>query len=167
MLVSFECGVGTKGGTVERIAITDEVLGYRRECLGIPWGQGQRGYAFLQRDGAPVMKKIEAVVQPFTVDEVKDALMALGVGGVTVTEVRRAGHESDRSRDHSDAAETTDFVPKAAVEVVVADRDVASVVSAICQVAQTGLAGDGTVFVLPVSAAIRIRTGETGEAVLW
>jgi nitrogen regulatory protein P-II 1 len=113
------------------------------------------------------MKKIEAVVQPFTVDEVKDALMALGVGGVTVTEVRRAEHESDRSRDHPDAAETTDFVPKAAVEVVVADRDVASVVSAICHVARTGLAGDGTVFVLPVSAAIRIRTGETGEAVLW
>ena len=167
MASSRECGVGTKGGTVERIAITDEVLGHRRECSGTPWGRAAGRTPSPQRDGAPVMKKIEAIVQPFTVDEVKDALMALGVGGVTVTEVRRAGHESDRSRDHPDAAETTDFVPKAAVEVVVADRDVASVVSAICQVARTGLAGDGTVFVLPVSAAIRIRTGETAEAVLW
>ena len=113
------------------------------------------------------MKKIETVIQPVTVDEVKDALIALGIGGVTVTEVRHARHESDRNRDHPDAADTTDLVPKAAVEVVVADGDVASVVSAICRVARTELAGDGTVFVLPVSAAIRIRTGETGEAVLW
>lgn len=112
------------------------------------------------------MKKIEAVIRPFTVDDVKDALMALGVSGITVTEVRGSGHESDRIRDHPDMEDTADLVPKAAVEVVVADDDVASVVSAICQVARTELAGDGHVFVLPVSAAIRIRTGEAGEAAL-
>jgi nitrogen regulatory protein P-II 1 len=114
------------------------------------------------------MKKIEAVIRPFTVDDVKDALMALGVGGITVTEVRGSGHESDRIRDHPDAEDPADhLIPKAAVEVVVGDDLVASVVSAICQVARTGLAGDGKVFILPVSAAIRIRTGEAGEAVLF
>ena len=112
------------------------------------------------------MKKIEAVIRPFTVDDVKDALMGLGVGGITVTEVRGSGHESNRITDHPDAEYTGDLVPKAAVEVVVADDDVASVVSTICQVARTGRAGDGKVFVLPVSGAIRIRTGETGEGVL-
>jgi nitrogen regulatory protein P-II 1 len=96
----------------------------------------------------------------------KDALMGLGVGGITVTEVRGSGHESDRIRDHPNAEYKVDLVPKAAVEVVVADDDVASVVATICQVARTGLVGDGKVFVLPVSAAIRIRTGETGEGVL-
>lgn len=125
-----------------------------------------RESASSHRDGARLMKKIEAVIRPFTVDDVKDALMALGVGGITVTEVRGSGHESDRITDQSDAEYTADLVPKAAVEVVVADDAVVSVVATICQVARTGLVGDGKVFVLPVSAAIRIRTGETGEGVL-
>jgi nitrogen regulatory protein P-II 1 len=112
------------------------------------------------------MKKIEAVIRPFMVDDVKDALIALGVGGMTVTDVRGFGNESDRIGRHSDAEPTADLVPKAAVEVVVADDVLASVVSVICQVGRTWHAGDGHVFVLPVSAAIRIRTGETGEAVL-
>jgi nitrogen regulatory protein P-II 1 len=112
------------------------------------------------------MKKIEAVIRPFTVDDVTDALIALGVGGLTVTEVRGCGSESDRIEQHADAEYTTDLVPKAVVEVVVADDVVASVVGTICQVARTEFAGDEHVFVLPVSAAIRIRTGESGEGVL-
>lgn len=112
------------------------------------------------------MKKIEAVIRPFTVDDVTDALIALGVGGLTVTEVRGSANESDRIEHHPDAEYTTDLIPKAVVEVVVADDVVASVVGTICQVARTELAGDGHVFVLPVSAAIRIRTGEAGEGVI-
>jgi nitrogen regulatory protein PII len=106
------------------------------------------------------------VIRPFTVDDVTDALLALGVGGLTVTEVHGSGNESDRTAHHLDAEYTADLVPKAVVEVVVADDVVASVVATICQVARTELGEDGTVFVLPVSAAIRIRTGEAGEAVL-
>ena len=112
------------------------------------------------------MKKVEAVIRPFTVDNVKDALIALGVGGITVTEVRGSGHESDRIGNHPDAEDTADLVPKAAVEVIVPDDDVASVVSVICEAARTGRPGDGKVFVLPVSAAIRIRTGEGGRPML-
>jgi nitrogen regulatory protein P-II 1 len=112
------------------------------------------------------MKKIEAVIKPFMVDDLKDALIALGVGGMTVTEVRGFGDEPDRIGCCSDAECTADLVPKAAVEVVVADDILASVVSVICRVGRTWHGGDGQVFVLPVSAAIRIRTGERGEAVL-
>jgi nitrogen regulatory protein P-II 1 len=111
------------------------------------------------------MKKIEAVIRPFTVDSVKEALIALGVGGLTVTEVRGSGSEADQTAHHPDAEDATALVPKAAVEVVVADEVVAAVVATICRVARTELAGDGHVVVLPVSAAIRIRTGEAGEAV--
>ena len=112
------------------------------------------------------MKKIEAVIRPFTVDDVTDALIALGVGGLTVTEVHASGNGSDWTEHRVDADSTTDLVPKAVVEVVVADDVVASVVGTICQVARAEFAGDGHVFVLPVSAAIRIRTGEAGEGVL-
>jgi nitrogen regulatory protein PII len=112
------------------------------------------------------MKKIEAVIRPFTVDDVTEALIALGVGGLTGTEVRGSGNEADWTEHRVDADYTTDLVPKAAVEVVVADDVVAAVVATICRVARTEFAGDGHVFVLPVSAAIRIRTGEAGEGVL-
>lgn len=112
------------------------------------------------------MKKIEAVIRPFTVDDVTDALIALGVGGLTVTEVHASGNGSDWTEHHSDEEYTTDLVPKALVEVVVADDVVGAAIATICRVARTELAGDGHVFVLPVSAAIRIRTGEAGEAVL-
>lgn len=119
--------------------------------------------AAARRDGACLMKKIEAVIRPFTVDDVTEALIALGVGGLTVTEVRGSGNETDRTEHHLEAEHTTDLVPKAVVEVVVADDVVAAAIATICQMARTELAGDGYVFVLPVSAAIRIRTGEVGE----
>ena len=126
----------------------------------------RRGRASRIRHGACLVKKIEAVIRPFMVDDLKDALIALGVGGMTVTEVHGVGDESDRITAGLDADPRGDLVPKAAVEVVVADDVLASVVSVICQVGRSWRAGDGQVFVLPVSAAMRISTGERGEAIL-
>jgi nitrogen regulatory protein P-II 1 len=98
---------------------------------------------------------------------VKDALTALGVGGMTVSDVRGVGHQPEHT--HHDAAGveyTIDLLPRTKVEVVVADDLVESVVTTICKVAWTGSPGDGKVFVLPVMAAIRIRTGEIGQSAL-
>ena len=110
------------------------------------------------------MKKVEAVIRPFKVDEVKDALTVLGVGGMTVSKVRGVGREPERTGHYGGAEYTIDLLPKAKVEVVVADDLVESVVSTICKAARTGSPGDGKVFVLPLGAVIRIRTGEAGEA---
>ncbi len=110
------------------------------------------------------MKKVEAVVRPFKVDEVKDALTRLGVGGMTLTEVRGVGREPEHTGHSGGADYTIDLLPKTKLEVVVADDLVESVVSVICKVARTGSPGDGKVFVLPLETVIRIRTGETGDA---
>ncbi len=110
------------------------------------------------------MKKVEAVVRRFKVDEVKDALTRLGVGGMTLTEVRGIGREPEHTGHSAGADYTIDLLPKAKLEVVVADHLVESVVSIICKVARTGSPGDGKVFVLPLGTVIRIRTGETGDA---
>jgi nitrogen regulatory protein P-II 1 len=112
------------------------------------------------------MKKIEAVIRPFKLDEVKDALTALGVGGMTVSEVRGVGHQPEHTHHHAGAEYTIDLLPRAKVEGVVADDLLESVVTTICKVAWTGSAGDGKVFVLPLMAAIRIRTGEMGTSAL-
>jgi nitrogen regulatory protein P-II 1 len=110
------------------------------------------------------MKKVEAVVRPFKVDEVKDALTRLGVGGMTVSEVRGIGREPEHTGHYGGADYTIDLLPKAKLEVVVAEDLVESVVFTICKVARTGSPGDGKVFVLPLMTVIRIRTGETGDA---
>jgi nitrogen regulatory protein P-II 1 len=110
------------------------------------------------------MKKVEAVVRPFKVDDVKDALSRLGVGGMTVSEVRGVGREPEHTGHYGGADYTIDLLPKAKIEVVVTDALVESVLSTICKVARTGSPGDGKVFVLPLIAVIRIRTGETGDA---
>ena len=112
------------------------------------------------------MKKIEAVIRPYKLDEVKDALTALGVGGMTVTEVRGVGHQPEYTHHHAGVEYTIDLLPRAKVEVVVVDQLVEPVVTTICKVAWTGSPGDGKVFVLPLLATIRIRTGETGKAAL-
>ena len=112
------------------------------------------------------MKKIEAVIRPFRVDEVKEAVTALGVGGMTVSDVRGFGREPERTAHRGGARYTIDLLPKAKLEVVVPDELVDSVISTICKVARTGSPGDGKVFVLSILAAIRIRTGEEGEAAL-
>jgi nitrogen regulatory protein P-II 1 len=112
------------------------------------------------------MKKIEAVIRLLKVDEVKDALVVLGVGGMTVTGVRGVGHQLTHSFRYGGAECRIDLLPRAKIEIVVADNLVEPVVATICKVAWTGSPGDGKVFVLPLMTATRIRTGEVGETAL-
>ena len=112
------------------------------------------------------MRKIEAIIKPFKLDDVKEALTELGVVGMTVTEVRGFGRQKGHTELYRGSEYTIDFLPKVKVEVVVADDIVDKVVSTICAAAKTGSIGDGKVFVLPMGEAIRIRTGEKGQAAI-
>jgi len=109
------------------------------------------------------MKKIEAIVKPFKLDDVKDALGEAGVHGLTVTEVKGYGRQKGHAESYRGAEYIVDFLPKVKIEVVVADGLVARVVEVIEQAARTGRIGDGKIFVTHVEEAIRIRTGERGE----
>ena len=109
------------------------------------------------------MKKIEAVIKPFKLDEVKDALGEVGVLGMTVTEVKGFGRTGGKREVYRGSAYVVDFVPKVKIEVVVADPLVVQVIDAIEKTARTGRIGDGKIFVTPVEESIRIRTGERGE----
>ena len=109
------------------------------------------------------MKKIEAVVKPFKLDEVREALSAIGVTGLTVTEVKGFGRQKGHTELYRGAEYVVDFLPKVKVEVVVADKLVESAIEAIIKAARTGKIGDGKIFVTSVEQVIRIRTGETGE----
>jgi nitrogen regulatory protein P-II 1 len=109
------------------------------------------------------MKKIEAVIKPFKLDEVKSALAVLGVQGMTVCEVKGFGRQKGHTEIYRGSEYQVDFLPKVKVEIVVADTQVASVVDAILKAAKTGKIGDGKIFVSAVEKAIRIRTGETDE----
>ncbi|MBK6846647.1 MAG: P-II family nitrogen regulator [Proteobacteria bacterium] len=112
------------------------------------------------------MKKIEAVIRPFKLDEVKESLSDLGVQGMTVTEVKGFGRTGGKMEVYRGSAYVVDFVPKVKVEVVVVDTLVAQVVEALIAAARTGRIGDGKIFVVPVEEVVRIRTGETGEQAL-
>ncbi len=109
------------------------------------------------------MKKIEAIVKPFKLEEVKDALSGVGIEGMTVTEVKGFGRQKGHTEIYRGSEYTVDFLPKLKLEVVVADSDVDSAVEAIVKAAKTGKIGDGKVFVSNVEEAIRIRTEEKGE----
>jgi len=109
------------------------------------------------------MKKIEAIIKPFKLDDVKEALTEIGVIGMTVMEVRGFGRQKGHTELYRGSEYTIDFLPKVKVELVVADSLVAKVVETIIAAAKTGSIGDGKVFVLPVEEAVRIRTGERGE----
>ncbi len=109
------------------------------------------------------MKKIEAIIKPFKLDEVKEGLAALGVKGMTVSEVKGFGRQKGHSEIYRGAEYNVDFVPKVKVEVVVAAEMVEKVVEVILTHARTGNIGDGKVFVLPLEGAYRIRTGEKGR----
>jgi nitrogen regulatory protein P-II 1 len=109
------------------------------------------------------MKKIEAIIKPFKLDEVKEALQEVGLPGITVTEVRGFGRQKGHTELYRGAEYTVDFLPKVKIELVVEDGMVERVVEAICQAAQTGRIGDGKIFISPVEDAIRIRTGERGD----
>ena len=112
------------------------------------------------------MKKIEAIIKPFKLDEVREALSEIGVSGLTVTEVKGFGRQKGHTELYRGAEYVVDFLPKIKVEVVVTDDRVAQVVDVIMETARTGKIGDGKIFVLPVVQVIRIRTGETdGNAI--
>ena len=112
------------------------------------------------------MKKIEAIIKPFKLDEVREALSEIGVSGLTVTEVKGFGRQKGHTELYRGAEYVVDFLPKLKVEVVVTDDRVAQVVDVIMETARTGKIGDGKIFVLPVEQVIRIRTGETdGNAI--
>ena len=112
------------------------------------------------------MKKIEAVIKPFKLDEVKTALSQIGVQGLTVSEVRGFGRQKGHKEQYRGTEYTVDLVPKVKIEVVVGDNSATAVVEAIGRAARTGEIGDGKIFVYPLEGVIRIRTGEKGEAAI-
>lgn len=108
------------------------------------------------------MKLVEAIVKPFKLDEVKDALNAIGIEGITVSEVKGFGRQKGHTELYRGAEYVVDFIPKVKLEVAVSDDLVAKVVEAIQNSAKTGRIGDGKIFIIPLEEAIRIRTGEHG-----
>ena len=109
------------------------------------------------------MKKIEAIIKPFKLDEVKDKLNDLGIQGITVTEVKGFGRQKGHTELYRGAEYVVDFLPKIKMEIVIADTQVENVVNAIVKAAQTGRIGDGKIFITNIEEAVRIRTGERGE----
>ena len=110
------------------------------------------------------MKKIEAVIKPFKLDEVREALSEMGVTGLTVTEVKGFGRQKGHTELYRGAEYVVDFLPKVKLEVIIADNLVEQVIDTIVKAARTGKIGDGKIFVTAVEQVVRIRTGETGEA---
>jgi nitrogen regulatory protein P-II 1 len=112
------------------------------------------------------MKKIEAIIKPFKLDDVREAIGEVGITGMTVTEVKGFGRQKGHTELYRGAEYVVDFLPKMRIEVVVADDQVERVVEAIVGAANTGKIGDGKVFVMPVEQAVRIRTSDAGEQAL-
>ena len=110
------------------------------------------------------MKKIEAIIKPFKLDDVKDALHEVGVSGITVTEVKGFGRQKGHTEIYRGSEYTVDFLPKMKLEIVLPDHLTDSAVDAIVKAARTGKIGDGKVFVSPIENAVRIRTEETGDS---
>jgi len=108
------------------------------------------------------VKKVEAIIKPFKLDEVKEALQEAGVQGITVTEAKGFGRQKGHTELYRGAEYVVDFLPKVKIEVVMSDEMVDRAVEAIRKAAQTGRIGDGKIFISPIEGAIRIRTGETG-----
>ena len=108
------------------------------------------------------MKKIEAIIKPFKLDEVKEALHGIGIQGMTVTEVKGFGRQKGHTELYRGAEYVVDFLPKIKIEIAIVDELLEKAVDAIVQAANTGRIGDGKIFVLPLEEAVRIRTGERG-----
>lgn len=109
------------------------------------------------------MKKVEAIIKPFKLDEVKDALNGIGIKGMTVTEVKGYGRQKGHTEIYRGAEYVVDFIPKIKLEIIVQDELVDQVIDAIVAAARTGKIGDGKIFVQPVERVVRVRTGETGS----
>ena len=112
------------------------------------------------------MKKIEAIIKPFKLDEVREALSDVGVTGLTVTEVKGFGRQKGHTELYRGAEYVVDFLPKIKIELVIADSAVEQAIEAIIKAARTGKIGDGKIFVTPVEQIVRIRTGETNESAI-
>ena len=112
------------------------------------------------------MKKIEAVIKPFKLDDVREALTEIGISGMTVSEVKGFGRQKGHTEIYRGAEYAVDFLPKVKVELVLADEDVERAIDIIVEIARSGKIGDGKIFVLPVEEVIRIRTGERAEAAI-
>ncbi|MGB4600284.1 MAG: P-II family nitrogen regulator [Trichlorobacter sp.] len=112
------------------------------------------------------MKKVEAIIKPFKLDEVKEALNEIGIQGITISEVKGFGRQKGHTELYRGAEYVVDFIPKIKLEIIVADGILSKVVESIEKAAKTGRIGDGKIFVTPVEAVVRIRTGETGEDAL-
>ena len=112
------------------------------------------------------MKKIEAVLKPFKLDEVREALSEVGITGLTVTEVKGFGRKKGHTELYRGAEYVVDFLPKVKIDVIVADKDMQIVIDAIIKAARTGKIGDGKIFVGEVEHVMRIRTGETGDSAI-
>ena len=112
------------------------------------------------------MKKIEAIIKPFKLDEVREALSDVGVTGLTVTEVKGFGRQKGHTELYRGAEYVVDFLPKIKIELVIADSSVEQAIEAIIKAARTGKIGDGKIFVTPVEQIVRIRTGETDESAI-
>jgi nitrogen regulatory protein P-II 1 len=112
------------------------------------------------------MKKIEAIIKPFKLDEVRESLSALGISGLTVTEVKGFGRQKGHTELYRGAEYVVDFLPKVKLELVIADEMLDAAIESIQKSAHTGKIGDGKIFVMPVEHVVRIRTGETNEAAI-
>ena len=112
------------------------------------------------------MKKLECIIRPFKLEEVKEALSNVGVRGMTVSEVRGFGRSRGHTELYRGSEYTIEFVPKLKIEIVVAEENVDKVVEAVQQAASTGKIGDGKIFIIPIDETIRIRTGERGPAAI-
>jgi nitrogen regulatory protein P-II 1 len=125
--------------------------------------EGESAYN-LARHSQSSMKKIEAIIKPFKLTEVKDALNDIGIQGMTVTEVKGFGRQKGHTEIYRGSEYTVDFLPKVKLDIVVADGLVKQALEVIVKAAHTGKIGDGKIFVIPVETAVRIRTEEQGEA---
>ena len=112
------------------------------------------------------MKKVEAIVKPFKLEEVKEALAAIGIQGMTITEVKGFGRQKGHKELYRGAEYVVEFLPKMKIEIVVAEDQLEDTVKAIVEAASTGRIGDGKIFVYPVDDAVRIRTGESGDVAI-
>jgi nitrogen regulatory protein PII len=125
-----------------------------------------QGRTLAEPGGRYAMKKVEAIIKPFKLDEVKEALQEVGLQGITVTEAKGFGRQKGHTELYRGAEYVVDFLPKVKIEIVIADELVDKAVEAIQTAARTGRIGDGKIFITPVEQAIRIRTGETGTDAL-
>ena len=109
------------------------------------------------------MKKIEAIIKPFKIDDLKEAFSSIGLQGMTISEVKGYGHQKGHTEVYRGAEYVVDFIPKVKVEIVAADEQIEQIIETILTAVNTGKIGDGKIFVLPVEDVIRVRTGEKGE----